>query len=474
MRFAALALSALLSATASAAEPLGESDRALARDLFKELIEIDTSHSVGSTTVAAEAMARRLRDAGFPKGDVAVLGPRDKRGNLVARLRGSGALRPVLIIVHLDVVEARREDWTTDPFTFVEKDGYFYGRGTQDIKNMAAIATATMIRLKREGFVPARDIILALTADEESGGDNGVDWLLKNRRDLVDAEFVLNPDSGGIDSIGGKAVNLEVAAAEKVYADFELGATNPGGHSSQPRPENAIYQVAGALERLRLAPFPFELNPVTRSYFEHLAKVQTGQVAADMRAILGNKPDAKAIARLSRDPAWNSTLHTTCVATRLAGGHANNALPQSATATVNCRILPGHSPEEIRQELVKRVADPAVTVRYIHSKTDERLDVAPDVTAASPPPPRPDVFDALRRAVDARWPGLPIIPTMTTGASDSVYTVRAGIPSYGFSGIAVDRDDVRAHGKDERLRANSYYDGAAFWYDFLKDLTSPR
>ncbi|MGH8441647.1 MAG: M20/M25/M40 family metallo-hydrolase, partial [Nevskiaceae bacterium] len=439
MRPAALALSALLSATVCAAEPLGESDRKLARDLFEELIEINTSHSVGDTTAAAEAMAKRLRAAGFAKGDVAVLGPRAKRGNLVARLRGNGTLKPVLIIVHLDVVEARREDWTTDPFQFVEKDGYFYGRGTQDIKNMAAIATATMIRFKREGFVPARDIILALTADEEGGADNGVDWLLKNRRELVDAEFVLNPDSGGINSVGGKPVNLEVAAAEKVYADYEFGAKNPGGHSSQPRPQNAIYQLASALERLHRSPFPFELNPVTRVYFEHLAKVQQGQVAADMRAILGKTPDAKAIGRLSQDPAWNSTLHTTCVATRLAGGHANNALPQAATATVNCRILPGHSPEEVRRELVRIAADPDVTVRYIHSKTDERLDVAPDTMPMSPPPPRADVFDALRRAVDARWPALPIIPTMMTGASDSVFTVAARIPTYGFSGVAVDR-----------------------------------
>jgi len=474
MRIAAFALSALWSAAALAAAPLDEPSRALSHDLFKELIEIDTSHSVGSTTAAAEAMAARLRAAGYPKEDLAVVGPRDKRGNLVARLRGSGKHKPVLVIAHLDVVEARREDWTTDPFQFVEKDGYFYGRGTQDIKDMAAIATAAMIRFKRDGFVPERDIILALTADEEGGADNGVDWLLKNRRDLVDAEFVLNGDSGGIDSINGKPVNLEVAAAEKVYADYEFSTRNPGGHSSQPRPENAIYQLAAALERLRRSPFPFELNSVTRGYFEQLAKVQRGQAAADMRAILAKKPDVKAIARLSKDPAWNSTMHTTCVATRLAGGHANNALPQSAAATVNCRILPGHSPEEVRRELVRIAADPGVVVRYVHSKTEERLDVAPETRPMSPPPPRQDVFDTLRRAVDARWPGLPIIPTMTTGASDSVYTVGAGIPTYGFSGVAVDRDDVRAHGKDERLRADAYYEGAAFWHDFLKDLTSAR
>ncbi|MGQ0587198.1 MAG: M20/M25/M40 family metallo-hydrolase [Gammaproteobacteria bacterium] len=474
MRFAALALSVLLPATSFAAEPLAEADRALARELFKELIEINTTHSAGDTTAAAEAMAKRLRAAGFPRNDVAVLGPRAKRGNLVARLRGSGKTRPVLVIVHLDVVEARREDWTTDPFQFVEKDGYFYGRGTQDIKDMAAIATATLIRFKREGFVPERDIILALTADEESGADNGVDWLLKNHRGLVDAEFVLNPDSGGVDSVGGKPVNLELAGAEKIYADYELAATNPGGHSSQPRPENAIYQLTAALGRVQRSPFPFELNPVTRGYFEHLSRTQAGQAADDMRAILGKKPDAKAVERLSKDPAWNSTLHTTCVATRLAGGHANNALPQSATAIVNCRILPGHSPEEVRRELIKIVADKDITVRYVHSKTDERLDFAPDTTPMAPPPLRQDVLDSLRRTVDARWPGLPIIPTMMTGASDSVFTVARGIPTYGFSGVAVDRDDVRAHGKDERLRVEAYYEGAAFWYDVLKDLTAPR
>src|SRR6516165_6156782 len=342
-----------------------EAARQLARDIFKQLIEIDTTDSVGSTTVAADAMARRLRDAGFPADDVVVVGPNERKGNMVARLRGTGAHKPILLIGHLDVVEAHRQDWTTDPFQFVEKDGYFYGRGTQDMKDGDAIFVATLIRLKQEGYKPGRDLILALTADEEGGKSNGVDWLLKNHRDLIDAEYVLNHDGGGVDLKSGKALSVDVDASEKLYADYQLVVTNPGGHSSLPVPDNAIYHLADALTRLEAYKFPFELNPVTRSYFEALSKVETGQSAADMKAILQTPPDQSAIDRLSQDPAHNSTMHTTCVATRLDAGHANNALPQMAKANVNCRILPGHSKEEIRQQLIKVFDDPKVVVRYV-------------------------------------------------------------------------------------------------------------
>ncbi|HWG71663.1 MAG TPA: M20/M25/M40 family metallo-hydrolase [Steroidobacteraceae bacterium] len=459
--------------TAWPAAQLDAASRDMAHDIFKQLIEINTTDSIGSTTVAAEAMAKRLLDAGFPKADVVVLGPNDRKGNLVARYRGKAGtkLRPILIIGHTDVVEARREDWTTDPFKFVEKDGYYYGRGTQDMKEADAIAVTDFIRLKKEGYVPDRDIILALTADEEGGKSNGVDWLVKNHRDLVDAEYALNPDSGGVATEHGKPLAVEFEATEKLYADYQLRATNPGGHSSLPKPDNAIYHVADALGVLQKSPFPFELNAVTREYFGAMAKTETGQTAADMRAILGSPPDTAAILRLSKDARFNSTMRTTCVPTMLNGGHAYNALPQSAEANVNCRIFPGHSQEEIRLDLVKMFNDPQLTVRY-RSDAGELADHGSDRKAMVPPPLRADVMDSLRKVSAKLWPGAPVIPIMETGASDSIYTMNAGIPSYGISGVAVDRDDVRAHGKDERVRIDSYYTGVEFYYDFLKALTS--
>jgi acetylornithine deacetylase/succinyl-diaminopimelate desuccinylase-like protein len=463
-----VALGAQASAQSAAPDPL-------ARDIFKQLIEINTSHSVGSTTDAAQAMAQRLRDGGFAAEDVQVLvGPNPKRGNLVARLHGSGAHRPVLIIGHLDVVEARREDWSTDPFVFTEKDGYFYGRGTQDMKDGDAIAVASLIRMKKEGYVPDRDIILALTADEEGGTDNGVDWLLKNHRDLVDAEFVLNPDGGGVDSDNGKAVTLNLEATEKLYADFELSVTNPGGHSSLPKPDNAIYHLADALGRLEKKPFPFELNPVTRAWLQYMGGIEQGQRARDIKAALRTPADPKAVARLSQDARYNSTLRTTCVATRLEAGHANNALPQRATAIVNCRILPGHSPEEVRQDLIRVFADPKVTVRWIDTAANQPKDTAPQTKAMTPPPVRADLMAALQQVGGQMWPGVPIVPEMETGASDNIYTMAAGMPSYGLSGTAIDRDDVRAHGRDERLRIAAFDDGMEFYYRFLKALTGGK
>ena len=462
---------ALLSCWINAAS-LDDATRQLSRDIFKQLIEINTTHSVGSTTVAANAMAQRLKDAGFPVDDIVVLGPGANRGNLVARFRGTGVHKPFLIIGHLDVVEARRSDWTTDPFQFVEKDGYFYGRGTQDMKVSDAIAVTTFIRLKKEGYQPDRDMILALTADEEGGTSNGVDWLLQNHRNLIDAEFVLNPDSGGVEMQDGKPLDVMVEATEKLYADFQLTALNPGGHSSLPVPDNAIYHIADALERLQHAPFPFELNAVTRTYFERLTTIEHGERAADMKGILQTPPDEKAIGRLSEDPQYNSMIRTTCVATMLNGGHAPNALPQSAQANVNCRILPGHSPEEVRQKLIAIFNDPKVSVRFIDPKTDKALDTAPLKMALPPPPPRPEVMKPLERIADEMWPGAPVIPEMETGASDSIYTMAAGIPSYGINGVAIERGDVRAHGKDERVLVSSFYQGVDFYYRYLKALTS--
>jgi acetylornithine deacetylase/succinyl-diaminopimelate desuccinylase-like protein len=470
-----LHLAVLVALGSLTAAPLDDATRQLAHDIFQQLIEINTTDSVGSTTVAADAMAKRLLAAGFAPDDIKVLGPNDRKGNMVARYRGSGSsgLKPILIIAHLDVVEARREDWTTDPFKFIEKDGYYYGRGTQDMKVSDAIVVTTFIRFKREGYVPDRDIILALTADEEGGKSNGVDWLLKNHRDLVDAAFALNPDAGGVTTVKGKPLNVDVEANEKLYADFELDATNPGGHSSLPVPDNAIYHIADALARLEHAPFPFELNPITRIYFERRAALETGQTGADMKAMLKDPPDTDAIARLSKDARFNSLLRTTCVATRLSAGHANNALPQQAQANVNCRILPGHTMEEVRQDLIRIFADSKVTVKYVDN-SGRVFAQAPDTKSFPPVLPPPEVMQPLERVTDAMWPSAPVIPEMETGASDSVYTIAAGIPSYGISGVALDQDDVRAHGKDERVRVSSFYDGVEFYYRYLKALTQAR
>lgn len=443
----------------------------LARDIFKELIEINTTESVGNVTAASEAMAQRLRTAGFAAQDIQILGPNDRKKNLVVRLRGSGKHEPVLLIGHLDVVEARREDWSTDPFKLVEKNGYFFGRGTQDMKNGDAIMVTTLIRLKKEGFRPSRDIILALTADEESGSSNGVEWLLKNHRDLIDAQFVLNHDGSSITADHGKPLYFEVDGTEKVYGDFLLTATNPGGHSSLPVPDNAIYRIATALDRLAHYDFPFELNNVTRGYYERMAAIETGQRADDIKAILAMPPDKQAIERLSRDAVDHSIMRTTCVATRLDAGHANNALPQRAQATVNCRILPGHSPEEVRHALIDVVADPAIKVQYIDD-VGQVQDAASDRRGHPPPPLLPEVMQPMEKLVAQMWPGLKVVPAMSVGASDGVYTSAAGLPTYVVGAIAIDKGNMRAHGRDENLGVDSFYRGNEFFYRYLKMVTS--
>jgi len=460
----------LLSIASPTFAQLDDATRQLSRDIFKELIEINTTDSVGSVTAASEAMAKRLRDAGFPESDIQVLGPNDRKKNLVARLHGTGKRKAILLISHLDVVEARREDWNMDPFQFIEKDGYFYGRGTQDIKSGDAILITTFIRMKKEGYKPDRDLILALTADEEGGKSNGVDWLIKNHRDLIDAEYVLNDDHGWLISEHGKPAIMEVDATEKLYADFQLESTNPGGHSSLPVPDNAIYHLADALGRLERYEFPVDINEITRAYYERMAQLSSGQRADDMRAILKNPPDPAAIARLSQDPVDHSKLRTTCVATRLEGGHANNALPQMARANVNCRIAPGHSAEEIRLKIAEVVADPKVSVKYVGA-IGGVTEHATNQQAYTPPPLRPDVFQPLEKIVKEMWPGVPVVPSLATGASDGIYTNAAGLPTYGISGTAIDRDDVRAHGRDERMAVKSYYEGVDFYYRYLKAIT---
>jgi acetylornithine deacetylase/succinyl-diaminopimelate desuccinylase-like protein len=437
----------------------------LAREIFQQLVEINTTDSVGSTTVAAEAMAARLRDAGYPASDVQVLGPEPRKGNLVARLHGAGQRKPILMICHLDVVEARREDWSMDPFRFIEKDGYFYGRGSGDVKDGDAILVTTMIRLKQEGYQPDRDLILALTAGEESGVANGMDWLIKNHRDLIDAEFILNPDAGAFESDHGKKMLVGIQASEKMYQDFELKVTNPGGHSSLPGKENAIYELAEGLTRLEHYQFPFELSEVTRAYFSREADIVGGATGADMKAIIITPPDEAAIARLSAEPFYNARMRTTCVATLVEGGHARNALPGTARANVNCRILPGHSPDEIQATLEKVLADSKISVTQV-AATGSGLRSNPLTTL------RPDVMTAMEKVTAEMWPGVPVVPVLDAGASDGAISRAAGYTTYGIPGVFMDVDDDRSHGRDERIRVSAFYEGVEFYYRLLKALTS--
>jgi len=436
---------------------------ARAREIYKELVEINTTDTpAGNVTNAAVAMAARLKAAGFPDADVQVLGPDPRKHNLVARYRGTGARRPLLLLAHLDVVEAKREDWSVDPFTFIEKDGWFYGRGTSDDKAMAAQFVAALIRLKEEGFKPDRDIILALTADEEGGEFNGANWLVTNHRNLVDAEFAINEGGGGT-MRGGKYLTNEVQASEKVYQDFRLEVTNSGGHSSLPVKENAIYRLSAALARLAAFEFPVQLNEVTRAYFERSALVQSDpKTAADMKAVSAASPDLDAAARLSAQvPYWNSMMRTTCVATRLQGGHANNALPQLATANVNCRILPGVEPEAVKAKLTELIADTKVSVSFVNKANPSR-----------PAPLRPDVMAAVESLTKEMFPIVIVVPVMSTGATDSLYFRNAGIPTFGIDGTFGDIDDVRAHGRDERVGVKQFFEGLEFQYRLIKLLTS--
>jgi acetylornithine deacetylase/succinyl-diaminopimelate desuccinylase-like protein len=432
---------------------------ARAREIYKELVEINTTDTpAGNVTNAAVAMAARLKAAGFPDADVQVLGPDPRKHNLVARYRGTGARRPLLLLAHLDVVEAKREDWSVDPFTFIEKDGWFYGRGTSDDKAMAAQFVAALIRLKEEGFKPDRDIILALTADEEGGDFNGANWLVTNHRNLVDAEFAINEGGGGT-MRGGKYLTNEVQASEKVYQDFRLEVSNSGGHSSLPVKENAIYRLSGALARLAVFEFPVQLNEVTRAYFERSALVQSDpKTAADMKAVSAASPDLDAAARLSAQvPYWNSMMRTTCVATRLQGGHANNALPQLATANVNCRILPGVEPEAVKAKLTEVIADSKVSVSFVNKANPSK-----------PAPLRPDVMAAVESLTKEMFPIVIVVPVMSTGATDSLYFRNAGIPTFGIDGTFGDIDDVRAHGRDERVGVKQFFEGLEFQYRLIK------
>ena len=459
-----LAVSATLAllplATVAAAEQTPEAQQVLGRELLQELIETDTTPDHGSTTAAAESLAKRFLAAGFNPADVLVLGDNPLKRNLVVRLRGRGEREPILLLAHLDVVEARREDWHFDPYRLTESDGYFYGRGTSDIKGGAAGLIATLLRLHAEKFVPRGDYLLALTAGEEDGGDNGVQWLLAHRPELVKAAYGINVDGGGPEIRNGKPAVLSVETAEKIYLSFTLTARNPGGHSSLPTPENAIYRLAQGLSRLSSFQFPLQTNSATRGYYRGLASLYSGQVADDMRAAAAEPQDDAALARLATTSTYNNAqLRTTCIPTLLKGGHAENALPQMAQATVNCRVLPGEDPAGVETALKQAVADPAIEFARV---------AEPTPSPASPV--NPELFARIADAAKNIWSEIPVSPYMSAGATDSVFLRAAGMPVYVFNGIAYDVDDDRAHGQDERMRVESYYQSLQFNYRLLKAL----
>jgi len=463
----ATALALLFSGAIVSAQPQApEADRKLFREIYQELVEINTTDSVGDNTQAAQAMAARLKSAGFTDTEMQIVVPpgAPKKGNLVARLKGTGAKKPLLLLAHIDVVEAKREDWERDPFKLVEEGGYFYARGSVDDKAMAAIFVANMIRYKKQGYRPDRDLILALTADEELGSTskwNGANWLVKNNRALIDAEFGLNEGGGG-ELKGGKPLLNRVQAAEKVSVHFRLEVKNPGGHSSRPRPDNAIYELAEGLAKFGKFHFPVKLNETTRIYFSRSAQFQSGQTADDMRAIARDTPDPEAAARLSQSPTYNSTLRTTCVATRLDGGHANNALPQTARATVNCRILPDDPVDGVMKTIQQVVGDKVTVTR------------ASEPVPSAPSALRPEVMGPIEKVTGEFWPGVPVVPAMSTGATDSRFMRNGSIAMYGVSGLFLDQDDNRSHGLNERMPVKSLYDGHEFLYRLVKELAGGK
>jgi len=438
-----------------------EPEKQLAHDIYKQFVEIQSGYTTGSTTPVAEAAAARLKAAGFPDSDIFLGGAIPKKGNLVVRYHGTGARKPILLLAHTDVVEAKREDWTMEPFQLIKKDGFFYGRGTGDDKAQAALWIANLIRYKQEGFKPDRDIIVALTADEEGGGPySGIEWLLKNHRDLIDSEFALNEGGWG-ESLDGKKISNDVQVSEKYVINFRFEVHNKGGHSSLPVPDNAIYHLAVALEHLSNFGFPLKTNEVTAAYFQQMSKIENGPNKDDLaKAAAGSQ---EAMTRLAAAaPAWNATLRTTCVATQLEGGHAMNALPQLAAATVNCRVLPEDSAEYVQSTLQKVVGDDQVSIKILG-----------DASAGPASPMRQDLLGAINRTTEKIWPGVPTVPMMVMGATDGKYLRIAGIPTYGVQGIFFDRNDIRFHGRDERVPIQSFYEGQAFLYDLVKVLTKP-
>lgn len=463
---AGVVLSALALPAPASAQPAPPSEWTdLSRAILEEIVEINTTDSErGDNTAAARALARYFLEAGFPEEDVHVLVPPDAptKGNLVVRYRGRDTGRgALLLLAHIDVVEALPEDWSPDldPFEFTERDGYFYGRGVLDDKDEAAIHAANLIRMRREGFVPDRDIIVALTADEEGGPRNGVQFLLEEHADLITADYALNEGGGGMER-GGERISNNVQAAEKKFLNFDFTARNAGGHSSLPVEKNAIYDLSRALQALQTYDFPVMLNDVTRAFFEGSAELVGGVAGQAMRQIVADPDDTRAQEILGRDTNYDSRLRTTCVATLLDGGHATNALPQLAHANVNCRILPNHDHEDVHRRL-QALAAPF------------DVDVAP-VGTPTPSPPSPlvdEVMGPIEQITQEMWPGVRVLPVMSTGATDGLYLRREGIPVYGVSGVFGDIDDNRAHGQDERIGVQSFYEGQEFLYRLVKALS---
>ena len=460
-----LAFTAVLafSAPAFAADKSGDSEPAF-RDLYKELVETNTTLSAGSCTLAAERMAARLKAAGYSDDDMHLFATPEhpKEGGLVAVFHGTGSKKkPILLLAHIDVVEANRADWTRDPFTLIEEDGYFYARGSQDDKAMAAIFTDLLIRFKQEGYKPKRDIKLALTCGEEtSGAFNGAEWLSQNHKDWIDAAYAINEGGSGELDENGQKVTFGIQAAEKVFQNYQIETTNPGGHSSQPVPDNAIYDMARDLTKLSALEFPVQFNDTTRAYFTRMADIKGGETGAAMKALISNPTDAAANAIVSADKKWHSMLRTTCVATMISGGHATNALPQRTTTNINCRILPGTSIESVRATLDSAISDPV-----------NHVTIVPPLSPATPTPSlNPEIMAAIEKVSGKINPGVPILPAMSTGATDGIYTTAAGIPTYGISGIFIDKDGSHAHGLNERIRVSSLMEGRRFQYQFIKVL----
>ena len=465
-RLSAFALLVLVVAVPSGAQSTPHEK--LAREIYKELVEINTVDSVGSVTKAVEALATRFRAAGFPATDVQVLIPpgAPTKGNVVVRYHGRGGIgapKPILLLAHLDVVAALRADWPRDPFTLNEENGFFLGRGTSDDKSMASIFATNLIWMKQEGVVPDRDIILALTADEEGGASNGARWLATEHKELIDAEYAINEGGDGA-LVNGKPIANAVMAAEKVSVNYTLTALNTGGHSSMPRPDNAIYELSKALLKVGAFEFPVVLNPVTTAYLTQSAKVQPKrEVAAAMKAIVANPKDAKASAVLAKDSFVHSILRTTCVATRLAGGHAFNALPQTATANVNCRVEPTSTYEYVKSTLERVIADSGVKVTMMGPTQTGVVGAPPSAVPA-------EFLGAVTAITKKMWGDIPVVPQMSTGATDGKWLRAAGIPTFGVGGLFYEGEERNMHGRDEKIRVKSYYDGLAFLDQLVRTL----
>ncbi|HEX4970168.1 MAG TPA: M20/M25/M40 family metallo-hydrolase [Steroidobacteraceae bacterium] len=451
----AASLSLTLTGVVQAA-PVADAGRDAFREIYKEMVEIDSSQSTGSCTKVVRAAETRLKAAGFGEDELHLVVPEGKPddGNIVARIRAKNpAKKGVLLLAHIDVVDARREDWERDPFKLVEEDGFFYGRGSADDKSMAAVFLDLMIRLKQErNFKPKRDVVMALTCGEETSNRvNGVDYLLKNRRELIDAAFALNEGAGGLLSADGKPLTLQVQAGEKIHQVFTLEVTNPGGHSSRPVPDNAIYRVAAAAEKVGQLSFPVQVTPVVREYFRVSGPLIGGEVGAAMSAIAKNPEDEAALQHVMQDPSYNAVVHTTCVATQMQGGHAPNALPQRATITLSCRVMQGTTPEQVKETLEKAIGDDQVKVAIVRRRD-----------GSSAPPLTDEIMGPVKKMAAKLWPGVPVAPMMSAGATDGRFLMNAGIPTYGMSGMFSKPDETNAHGLNEKRRVQSLYEGREF------------